>query len=78
MREQILKFNFMNQIIGCLSILLCVGMIVGTGFLAWNWIEPRSFGSAFLFLVVWGILGSIASFIVRLIIAALAGFLIEK
>ncbi|HLW40014.1 MAG TPA: hypothetical protein VKX31_06465 [Brumimicrobium sp.] len=60
---------------GCfffLSYLLYFGAWIGAGILSWNWIEPDSFGRAILFLIIWGILGSIGKIIGSLIVVAMA------
>ncbi|WP_455785515.1 hypothetical protein [Butyricimonas faecihominis] len=61
---------------GCLAILLVIVQIaiaIGAGILAWNWIEPDSFGRVLLFLAAWGILGWIGYIIAGGIFAALGG-----
>lgn len=60
---------------GCLGIIMIgiyIAAWVGTGTIAWNWIDPDSFGGAILFLIAWGILGYIAQIIGTLIIAGIA------
>lgn len=61
---------------GCLIAgLLYPGMIaivIGSGFLAWNWTEPENFWGAILFLIIWSILVKAGHFILSLIIAAIA------
>ena len=61
---------------GCLAFLMIVifgAAWLGSGYLAWNWIEPDSFGSAILFPITWGILGYIANIFAGLIVAAISG-----
>lgn len=44
---------------GCIAVLFLIGKIgaiVLSGYLSWNWIEPDSFGSVMLFLVLWALL----------------------
>ncbi len=41
-----------------------LAICVGSGFLAWEWIEPKGFWSALVFLIVWGILTKIGHWIV--------------
>ena len=36
----------------------------GTGYLSYSWIEPASFGGVILFLIIWGILGKLATLLV--------------
>ncbi len=60
---------------GCLAFIMVVLPILtwlGTGYLAWNWVEPDSFWGAIKFLLAWGIFGYIAQFIGGLIIAGIA------
>ena len=45
---------------------------VGTGKIAWNWIEPDSFWGAVEFIIAWGFLGYIAQVIGLLIIAGIS------
>ena len=59
---------------GFLSIVMIVIYIaawVGTGTVAWNWVEPESFWGAIKFLIVWGIFGYIAQIVGGLIIAGI-------
>lgn len=63
---------------GCLSIVMVVIYIaawVGTGTMAWNWVEPESFWGAIKFLIAWGIFGYIAQIIGGLIIAGIASMM---
>ena len=63
---------------GCLVVLMFViyaAAWIGTGTMAWNWVEPDSFGGAILFLIAWGILGYIAQIIGGLIIAAIGSMM---
>ena len=60
---------------GCLAVLMLVGhaaSILGSGYYAWQWIEPESFFGAIKFLIVWGIFGYIADLILMAIIAGVA------
>ena len=61
-----------NTAVGCLGAFLWIGAIalsIVAGILAWNWIEPDSFGSVILFLIAWSFLNYIGSFIVMGILA---------
>ena len=61
---------------GILATLLFIGTIaswIGSGTVAWNWVEPDSFGGAIIFLIAWGILGVIFDAVVALIIGIVAG-----
>ena len=60
---------------GCLIVLTIVGTIaswLGSGFLAWNWVEPDSFGGAILFIIAWGVLGKVFDLVSGLIIMGIA------
>lgn len=60
---------------GCLAILMIGGHIasaLGSGYYAWQWIEPESFFGAIKFLIAWGIFGYIADLILMAIIAGVA------
>ena len=61
---------------GCLPVLafiLYLVVIIGSGVLSWNWIEPKSFFGAIGFMIVWGILSYIGHFILIGIIALSSG-----
>ena len=63
---------------GFLSIVMIVIYIaawVGTGTMAWNWVEPESFLGAIKFLIVWGIFGYIAQIVGGLIIAGITSMM---
>lgn len=56
-----------NNALGCSVVFVVIARIaafIGPGFLAWDWIEPDSFGSAILFLLLWSILGFVAQLLV--------------
>ncbi len=61
---------------GALLALLWVITIIisiGSGLIAWNWIEPKSFLGALGFLILWGILSKIGHFIAMGIVALFGG-----
>jgi len=61
---------------GALVALLWIVTIIisiGSGILAWNWIEPESFWGAIGFLIVWGILSKIGHFLAMGLVALLGG-----
>lgn len=63
---------------GFLSVLLVFGTIVswlGSGIVAWNWVEPHNFGGAILFLIAWGIMGKIFDMILAIVLTAIASML---
>jgi hypothetical protein len=60
---------------GCFIFLLWLITIVisiGSGIISWNWIEPKSFIGAVIFLIIWGILSKIGHFIAIGIVALLS------
>lgn len=46
---------------------------IGSGILAWNWIEPENFWGAIGFLIVWGILSKIGHFLAMGLVALFGG-----
>ncbi|MDD3893260.1 MAG: hypothetical protein PHE03_13260 [Bacteroidales bacterium] len=46
---------------------------IGSGILAWNWIEPESFWGAIGFLIAWGIFSKIGHFLAMGLVALLGG-----
>lgn len=50
-----------------------IGISIGSGIMAWNWIEPNGFFGAIGFLIVWGILSKIGHFIAMGIVALFGG-----
>ncbi|MDC1365079.1 hypothetical protein N8258_01535 [Algibacter sp.] len=60
---------------GILMIIIPIATWIGTGTLAWNWVEPDSFGGGILFLIAWSILGYIAQTIGGLIILGIASMM---
>lgn len=66
---------------GCLALFMLIGhfvSILGSGYLAWQWIEPESFFGAIKFLLIWTILGYIADFILMAIIVGIAHLFDER
>ena len=65
---------------GCLATLVVVGHIastIGSGYYAWDWVEPHSFFGVIKFLIAWGILGYITDLILMAIVAGVAHLLGE-
>jgi len=50
--------------IAAIVLLGTIVIIVISGILSWNWIEPEGFGGFILFMFIWGILSTIGHFIV--------------
>ncbi len=48
-----------NSSFGAIALILTIVISIGSGILAWNWIEPDSFLGAIGFIIVWGILSKI-------------------
>jgi hypothetical protein len=51
---------------GCLSIaiiIITVAISIGSGMIAWNWIEPEGFWGAIVFIIAWGVLSKIGHLI---------------
>jgi NAD dependent epimerase/dehydratase family enzyme len=53
--------------------LVTIGISIGSGVMAWNWIEPESFFGAIGFLIAWGILSKIGHFLAMGLVALLGG-----
>lgn len=63
---------------GCAAVfvyLIPIATWFGTGYMAWNWVEPANFWGAIQFLIVWGIMGYIAQIFGGLIIAGIISML---
>ena len=61
---------------GCLVIFLWIATIaisIGSGIMAWNWIEPESFWGAIGFLILWGILSKVGHFLALGLVALIGG-----
>lgn len=61
---------------GALVALLWIVTIIisiGSGVMAWNWIEPESFLGAIGFLILWGILSKVGHFLAMGLVALLGG-----
>jgi len=60
--------------VGAFAALLWIVTIlisIGSGVLAWNWIDPESFLGAIGFLIVWGILSKVGHFLAMGLVALL-------
>lgn len=51
--------------------MLTIALSIGSGILAWNWIEPESFLGAIGFIILWGLLSKAGHFIAFGIIYAI-------
>ena len=52
--------------------LVTIGISIGSGVMAWNWIEPESFFGAIGFLIAWGVLSKIGHFLAMGIVAVIS------
>jgi len=53
--------------------LVTILISIGSGVIAWNWVEPESFLGAIGFLIVWGVLSKIGHFLAVGLVALLGG-----
>ena len=53
--------------------LATIAISIGSGILAWNWIDPDSFFGAILFIIAWGIMSKIGHLIAMGIVAVIGG-----
>lgn len=53
--------------------LVTIGISIGSGIIAWNWIEPSSFFGAIGFLIVWAILSKIGHLLAMGFVALMGG-----
>lgn len=58
---------------GFLILLVHVFCTVFSGILAYNWVNPHSFVKIIFFLIVWGLIERVVSFLLILILQALLG-----
>ena len=56
-----------------LMYLVTVGISIGSGVMAWNWIEPDSFLGVIGFLIAWAILSKMGHFLAMGLVALLGG-----
>ncbi|WP_431471865.1 hypothetical protein I5168_11545 [Nonlabens sp. SCSIO 43208] len=53
--------------------IVTIGISIGSGFMAWNWVDPDSFIGAIGFLIIWGVLSKIGHFIAMALVAIIGG-----
>lgn len=53
-----------ESILTVLTWIITIIISIGSGILAWNWIDPEGFLGIIGFLILWGILTKIGNFIV--------------
>lgn len=54
-----------------------VAIFVGSGFLAWEWADPKSFWGALCFLIAWAVLAKVGYFIGSLVLMGIS-FIFEQ
>ncbi|PIY09171.1 MAG: hypothetical protein COZ18_08465 [Flexibacter sp. CG_4_10_14_3_um_filter_32_15] len=57
--------------IAFLFVVVTIGSWLGSGYMAWNWIEPHSFGSTLVFLFVWPLCGYLVDTVLAFVIATI-------
>jgi hypothetical protein len=63
-----------NSEAGCATAFIIIAHIASfviSGTLAWNWVEPETFGQAILFIIAWGIIGYIVDMVLILIVGGI-------
>jgi len=50
-----------------------IGISIGSGIMAWNWMEPENFWGAIGFLILWGILSKVGHFLAMGLVALIGG-----
>jgi hypothetical protein len=53
--------------------IVTIAISIGSGIMAWNWIEPESFWGAIGFLILWGVLSKIGHFLAMGLVALFGG-----
>ena len=53
--------------------LVTIGISIGSGIMAWNWIEPNSFFGVVGFLIAWGLFSKIGHVLAMGLVAILGG-----
>ncbi len=68
--------NSTDEAAGCFMLIVTVAVKLtawlGSGVIAWEWVEPDNFSSALLFMLSWSILGAIFDGISILVMGVLA------
>lgn len=58
----------LGEFLGFILVLVYFAGWIGSGYVAWHWVAPESFGGGIGFILVWGILGTILQALVPLIV----------
>jgi hypothetical protein len=53
--------------------IITIAISIGSGVMAWNWVEPENFLGAIGFLILWGVFSRIGHVLAMGIVAALFG-----
>lgn len=53
--------------------IVTIAISIGSGIMAWNWIEPENFWGAIGFLILWGILSKVGHYLALGLVALLGG-----
>lgn len=53
--------------------IVTIGISIGSGVMAWNWIDPDSFLGAVGFIILWGVLSKIGHFLAMGLVAIMGG-----
>jgi hypothetical protein len=61
--------------LGFLLVLVTIGSWLGSGYMAWNWVNPHSFGSTLVFLFVWPICGYLVDTVLAFVIGSIMAIL---
>lgn len=61
----------MEAILGILALVLRVAPALGSGYLAYQWVNPHSFLGFVGFLVIWGLFGYVADLLIGLVLGAI-------
>ena len=65
--------NLNPVVIVAITWIVTIALSIGSGMLAWNWIEPESFLGAIGFLIIWAILSKVEHLIIFGVILAMFG-----
>lgn len=61
-----------GAVLGFLLVVATIGSWLGSGFLAWNWVNPHSFGGMLVFLFAWSVCGYLVDTVLAFVIASVA------
>ena len=62
-----------GRAVGALLLIATIVISIGSGILAWNWIEPESFWGTIKFLILWSVLSSVGYFLAMGLISLFSG-----